>query len=103
MMNVLPDFQLGVSQSSLFFRPPPYRLSCKNTWAQPFEVRSVEISPPIERGHPASSLEMIDISESVDFTAVRVCNSNMWQSRVEFEGYSVTYFDRIGAFEVSYR
>ena len=27
----------------------------------------------------------------------------MWQSRVEFEGYSVTYFDRIVASEVPYR
>ena len=65
MTNVLPDFVLGVSQSSLFLRPPPYRLSCKNTWAQPFEVRSVETCPPIEGGHPASFLETTDISESV--------------------------------------
>ena len=27
----------------------------------------------------------------------------MWQSRVEFEGYIIAYFDRIGAFEASYR
>ena len=27
----------------------------------------------------------------------------MWQSRVEFEGYSVAYFDRIVAFEAPYR
>ena len=27
----------------------------------------------------------------------------MWQSRVEIEGYSVAYFDRIAAFEVPYR
>ena len=27
----------------------------------------------------------------------------MWQSRVEIEGYSVTYFDRIAASEVPYR
>ena len=27
----------------------------------------------------------------------------MWQSRVEIEGYSVMYFDRIAAFEVPYR
>ena len=28
---------------------------------------------------------------------------DMWQSRVEIEGYSVTYFDRIVAFEAPYR
>ena len=28
---------------------------------------------------------------------------HMWQSRVEIEGYSVTYFNRIAAFEVPYR
>ena len=28
---------------------------------------------------------------------------HMWQSRVEIEGYSVAYFDRIAAFEVRYR
>ena len=27
----------------------------------------------------------------------------MWQSRVEIEGYSVAYFDRIAVFEVLYR
>ena len=27
----------------------------------------------------------------------------MWQSRAEIEGYSVAYFDRIAAFETSYR
>ena len=27
----------------------------------------------------------------------------MWQSRVEIEGYSVAYFDRVAAFEASYR
>ena len=27
----------------------------------------------------------------------------MWQSRVEIEGYSVAYFDRIAAFEAPYR
>ena len=27
---------------------------------------------------------------------------HMWQSRVEIEGYSVVYFDRIAAFEVPY-
>ena len=27
----------------------------------------------------------------------------MWQSRVEIEGYSVVYFDRIAAFEAPYR
>ena len=27
----------------------------------------------------------------------------MWQSRVEIEGYSVMYFDRITAFEAPYR
>ena len=27
----------------------------------------------------------------------------MWQFRVEIEGYSVTYFDRIAVFEVPYR
>ena len=27
----------------------------------------------------------------------------MWQSRVEIEGYSVTYFDCIAAFKVLYR
>ena len=26
----------------------------------------------------------------------------MWQSRVEIEGYSVAYFDRIAAFEAPY-
>ena len=26
----------------------------------------------------------------------------MWQSRVEIEGYSVVYFNRIAAFEVPY-
>ena len=29
--------------------------------------------------------------------------SYMWQSRVEIEGYSVAYFDRITMFEVPYR
>ena len=28
---------------------------------------------------------------------------HMWQFRVEIEGYSVTYFDRITAFEAPYR
>ena len=28
---------------------------------------------------------------------------HMWQSRVELEGYSVAYFDRIAAFEAPYR
>ena len=28
---------------------------------------------------------------------------HMWQSRVEIEGYSVAYFDRIAAFETPYR
>ena len=28
---------------------------------------------------------------------------HMWQSRVEIEGYSVTYFDRIPVFEAPYR
>ena len=27
----------------------------------------------------------------------------MWQSRVEIEGYSVAYFDRIATFEAPYR
>ena len=27
----------------------------------------------------------------------------MWQSRVEIEGYSVAYFDRIAAFEEPFR
>ena len=27
----------------------------------------------------------------------------MWQSRVEIEGYSVAYFDRLAAFEAPYR
>ena len=27
----------------------------------------------------------------------------MWQSRVEIEGYSVEYFERIAVFEVPYR
>ena len=27
---------------------------------------------------------------------------NMWQSRLEIEGYSVAYFDHIAAFEVPY-
>ena len=26
----------------------------------------------------------------------------MWESRVEIEGYSITYFDRIAAFEAPY-
>ena len=30
-------------------------------------------------------------------------DGTMWQSRVEIEGYSVTYFDRIAAFEAPYR
>ena len=29
--------------------------------------------------------------------------SYVWQSRVEIKGYSVAYFDRIAAFEASYR
>ena len=28
---------------------------------------------------------------------------HMWQSRVEIEGYSIAYFDRIAAFEAPYR
>ena len=31
------------------------------------------------------------------------CVTYMWQSRVEIEGYSVAYFDRIVAFEAPYR
>ena len=27
---------------------------------------------------------------------------NLWQSRVEIEGYSITYFDLIGAYEAIY-
>ena len=30
-------------------------------------------------------------------------HSHLWQSRVEIEGYSVAYFDRIAAFEAPYR
>ena len=29
--------------------------------------------------------------------------SHLWQFRVEIEGYSVAYFDRIAVFEVLYR
>ena len=32
-----------------------------------------------------------------------VQKTEMWQSRVEIEGYSVAYFDHIAAFEVPYR
>ena len=31
------------------------------------------------------------------------CKLHMWQSRVEIEGYSVAYFERIVAFEAPYR
>ena len=32
-----------------------------------------------------------------------VSDMYLWQSRVEIEGYSVAYFDRIAAFEAPYR
>ena len=32
-----------------------------------------------------------------------VDTKHMWQSRVEIESYSVTYFDRIAVFEVPYQ
>ena len=32
-----------------------------------------------------------------------ILNWHMWQSRVDIEGYSVAYFDRIAAFEALYR
>ena len=31
------------------------------------------------------------------------CNNHLWQSRVEIEGYSIAYFDRIAAFKAPYR
>ena len=31
------------------------------------------------------------------------CELYMWQSRVEIEGYSVAYFERIAAFKAPYR
>ena len=41
------------------------------------------------------------ISEKQTFVLGRtLC---MWQSRVEIEGYSVAYFDRIAVFEAPYR
>ena len=41
------------------------------------------------------------ISISIAYISATRCY--MWQSRVEFEGYSVAYFNRISAFEASYR
>ena len=38
------------------------------------------------------------------FTVINIVvdHINMWQSRVEIEGYSVAYFDRIAAFKAPY-
>ena len=33
---------------------------------------------------------------------IHMSNSHMWQSRVEIEGYSVAYFDRIDVFKALY-
>ena len=43
---------------------------------------------------------MLEI-EIFDITVLTFCY--VWQSRVEIEGYSVAYFDRIDAFGVPYR
>ena len=38
-----------------------------------------------------------------DTSRTTPCTSNMWQSSAEIEGYSITYFDHIAAFEAPYR
>ena len=59
-------------------------------------------------GHDAGRFPVWSIREQL----CRLCtcgSSNrphqryMWQSRVEIEGYSVAYFDRIAAFKAPYR
>ena len=37
------------------------------------------------------------------FMAINPCLLHMCQSRVEIEGYSIAYFNRIAAFEAPYR
>ena len=46
------------------------------------------------------SLLLVLVVNSDQFQILR---SYMWQSRVEIEGYSITYFDCIAAFEAPYR
>ena len=36
------------------------------------------------------------------YSHVATIKYDMWQSRVEIEGYSVAYFDRIASFEAPY-
>ena len=42
-------------------------------------------------------------SNSMRLNPLLLEQTHMWQSRVEIEHYSVTYFDRITTFEVLYR
>ena len=48
--------------------------------------------------HKHSSILRLDLWFGIDSVDIY-----MWQSRVEIEGYSVAYFDRIVAFEAPYR
>ena len=42
------------------------------------------------------------LETAADHQVFTYSTDNLWQSRVEIEGYSVTYFDRITAFEAPY-
>ena len=42
-------------------------------------------------------------SESYNMMLVSDKQTNMWRSRVEIEGYSVAYLDRIAVFGAPYR
>ena len=61
----------------------------------------VKASPSVDEDGHMCSQSINGLSKS--FLCVQVGeDSHIWQSRVEIKGYSVTYFDRIAAFEAPY-
>ena len=54
-------------------------------------------------GHASPGNCSVITSESYNMMLVSDKQTNMWQSRVEIEGYSVAYFDRIAVFGAPYR
>ena len=67
-----------------------------------------EIKPSCTNLSVSSALKKPHVPGSFIHTHTFTCTckkqySDMWQSRVKIEGYSVVYFDHIAAFEVPYR
>ena len=52
---------------------------------------------PVVHGSTSLAMQHLERSEAI------VDQIHVWQSRVEIEGYSAAYFDRIVAFEALYR